>query len=198
MLKKEFGKCNLMQAERHITGHNETQVWEQVEKDLRKSPNLLQYRAVIEQQNRTLHLDIDIDPGGGLEGGFATTILSARFPNSSRFRFALHEKSFFDELGRFFGMQDVETGYQDFDEQIVVKTNDKARIRTILNDDLTRAVLQSLKDFTFEIVLPDKDSEEDEATLELIIEEGITDPVRLREIYRVYFGVLVLINPFSL
>jgi hypothetical protein len=187
-----------MQAERHISGHNEDQVWAQVQSDLTQTPDLLQYRAVIEQQSRTILLDIDIDLGGGFEGGFATTILSARFPNPESFRFALHEESFFDDLGKFFGMQDVEIGYPDFDERIIVKTNDEARVRTLLTDDNTRTLLQSLQDFTFEIVLADEDIEGQEATLELIIEEGITDPVRLREIYRVFFGILVMVNPFNL
>ena len=187
-----------MQAERHISGHNEDQVWAQVQSDLTQAPDLLQYRAMIEQQSRTILLDIDIDLGGGFEGGFATTILSARFPNPEGFRFALHEESFFDDLGKFFGMQDVEIGYPDFDERIIVKTNDEARVRTLLTDDNTRALLQSLQDFTFEIVLADEDAEGQEATLELIIEEGITDPVRLREIYRVFFGILVMVNPFNL
>jgi hypothetical protein len=188
----------IMQAERHITGHNEDQVWAQVVRDLSQDPELLQYRAIIEQQSKTILLDIDIDLGGGFEGGFATTILSARFPNRSGFRFALHEEGFLDDVGKFFGMQDVEIGYPDFDDRILVKTNDAARVRTMLTDDLTRQVLLSLQDFTFEIVLPDTDPDTEDSTLELIIEEGITDPVRLRQIYRVFFGMLVLIDPFGL
>jgi hypothetical protein len=187
-----------MAAERHITGHSVDQVWAQVHSDLTQSPDLLQYRAVIEQQNRSILLDIDIDLGGGFEGGFATTILSARFPNPDGFRFALHEESFFDDLGKFFGMQDVEIGYPEFDARIIVKTNDEARVRTMLKDNQTRTVLQTLKDFTFEIVLADGDAVGEDATLELIIEEGITDPVRLKEIYRVFFGILALINPSNL
>lgn len=188
-----------MQEQRHITGHNEDQVWAQLERDLTQTPDLLQYRAVIEQQNKTVLLDIDIDLGGGFEGGFATTILSARFPNPDGFRFALHEEDFFDDLGKFFGMQDVEIGYPEFDKRIIVKTNDEARVRTILTDQTTRQVIQSLRDFTFEIVLPEEeDLDANDSTLELIIEEGITDPVRLRQIYRVFFGTLELIAPFSL
>jgi hypothetical protein len=187
-----------MEAERHITGHNEDQVWAQVQSDLTQNPDLLQYRAIIEQQNKKVLLDIDIDLGGGFEGGFATTILSARFPNPDGFRFALHEEDFFDDLGKFFGMQDVEIGYPDFDDRILVKTNDEARIRTILTDSTTRRVLASLRDFTFEIVLPDEDLDANESTLELIIEDAITDPARLREIYRVFFGILEILAPFGL
>lgn len=186
-----------METERHIRGHNEDQVWAQVESDLAQKPDLLLYRAILEQQHRAVLLDIDIDLGGGFEGGFATTIFSARFPNPDGFRFAMHEESFFDDLGKFFGMQDVEIGYQDFDDRIIVKTNDEGRIRAMLADDHIRTMLQSLKEFIFEIVPPEDDTagEEGHATLELIIEEGITDPVRLREIYHLFFGILLFINP---
>lgn len=188
-----------MQEDRHIYGHNEDEVWQQLTGDLTQTPDLLQYRATIHQQNKEITLDIDIDLGGGFEGGYATTIFSAPFRNPAGFKFALHEESFFDDLGKFFGMQDIQVGYPDFDQHIIVKTSDESRIRTILTDDTTREVLLSLKDFTFEVVLPSGgDPETEESRLELIIEEGITDPTRLRQLYHVFFGVLTLIDPFSL
>ena len=188
-----------MQEERHIYGHNEDEVWQQVTADLTQNPDLLQYRAVIHQQNKEILLDIDIDLGGGFEGGYATTIISAPFSNSQGFRFIFHEESFFDDLGKFFGMQDVEIGYPEFDDRIIVKTTDEARVRTILSDDTIREVLLTLKDFTFEVVLPDDDdTQNNHSRLELIIEEGITDPARLRTLYNIFFRTLNLIDPFSL
>lgn len=187
-----------MQQERHISGHNEDEVWQQITKDLTQYPDLLQYRAVIEQQSKTIYLDIDIDLGGGFEGGYATTIFSAPFRNRNGFRFALHEEGFLDDLGKFFGMQDVEIGYPDFDDRLIIKTNDEARVRTIFTDEEARTALLALPDFTFEVVLPDTDPDLEDSTLELIIEEGITDPARLRQLYRVFFGTLNLIDPFGL
>jgi hypothetical protein len=188
-----------MQEERHIYGHNEEEVWQQINEDLIQNPDLLQYRAIIHQQNKEIMLDIDIDLGGGFEGGYATTILSAPFRNPEGFKFALHEESFFDDLGKFFGMQDVKIGYPDFDDQIIVKTTDESRVRTFLNDDTIREGLLNLKDFTFEVVLPDDgDTENNDSRLELIIEEGITDPARLRPLYDLFFSTLNMIAPFSL
>jgi len=188
-----------MQEERHISGQNEDEVWKQLQADLTQNPDLMQYRATIHQQNKEITLDIDIDLGGGFEGGYATTIFSAPFRNRDGFRFALHEESFFDDLGKFFGMQDVQVGYPDFDQKVIVKTTDESRIRTILTNDALRAALLSLKDFTFEIVLPaDGDTDTNESRLELIIEEGIIDPQRLRPLYNTFFSTLNLIDPFSL
>ncbi|PIQ21771.1 MAG: hypothetical protein COW65_07125 [Cytophagales bacterium CG18_big_fil_WC_8_21_14_2_50_42_9] len=189
-----------MQEEKIISGRNEDEVWQQLHQELTQNPDLLQYRAQINQQNKTIHLDIDIDLGGGFEGGYATTIFSAAFRNPDGYRFAIHEEDFFDDLGKFFGMQDVVIGYPDFDKAFIIKTNDESRVRTIFADNEARSALLSLKDFTFEIVLTESDTDQDgnDSLLELIIEEGITDPVQLRQIYRVFFGTLNLIDPFSL
>jgi len=189
-----------MQEERIISGQNEDEVWNQLQYDLTQNPDVLQYRAQINQQNKLIHLDIDIDLGGGFEGGYATTIFSAAFRNPDRFRFAIHEEGFFDDLGKFFGMQDIEIGYPDFDKAFIIKTNDKSRVRTIFTDEEARTILLTLQDFTFEIVLTESDATDDvnDSILELIIEEGIKDPVRLRNLYRVFFGTLNLIAPFSL
>ena len=186
-----------MEEEKVITGTNEDEVWQQIETDLNQQEGLLRYRAVIHQQNKTIHLDIDIDLGGGFEGGYATTIFSAPITNRSGFRFAVHEESFFDDLGKLLGMQDVEVGYPDFDDKLIVKTNDDSRVRTIFTDDYLRETLLTLADFTFEVVLPDGDADTDDSRLELIIEEGITDPVRLRQLYRAFFSTLTLIDPFG-
>ncbi|WP_026463040.1 hypothetical protein [Adhaeribacter aquaticus] len=188
-----------MQEEKEISGHNEDDVWSQIEADLSQQEDLLQYRAVIHQQNKTIHLDIDIDLGGGFEGGYATTIFSAPFTNRSGFRFAVHEESFFDDLGKMLGMQDISIGYPHFDDKLIIKTNDESRVRTLFTDDNIREVLLSLSDFTFEIVLPENTGDEtsDDSRLELIIEEGITDPVRLRQLYRIFFSTLTLIEPFG-
>ncbi|MDB5263242.1 MAG: hypothetical protein JWQ14_2525 [Adhaeribacter sp.] len=188
-----------MQEERHIYGHHEEEVWQQLTADLTQTPDSLQYQAIIHQQNKEILLDIDIDLGGGFEGGYATTILSANFRNADGFRFALHEESFLDDLGKFFGMQDIQIGYPYFDTRIIVKTTDEARVRTILTDDTIREILLTLKDFTFEIVLPDNDdAQTGDSRLDLIIEEGITDPARLCPIYNIFFRTLNLIDPFSL
>jgi hypothetical protein len=186
-----------MQAARHIQGQNEDEVWQQIEADLAQDPDLLFYRVVIHQQDRIVLLDIDIDLGGGFEGGFATTTFSAPLQNPGGFTFALHREHFIDELGRFFGMQDIETGYPDFDASMIVKASDTGRVRALVADSATREALLSLENFSFGI-LPagdaDGDADTHTAVLELSIEEGITDPARLRSLYRMFFHTLTLLD----
>lgn len=179
-----------------ISGINEDEVWQQIEKDLTRNPDLLDYRAIIEQQKRKIFLEIDIDLGGGFESGYSTTTLHAPLQTEQDFRFAIHKEDFLDDIGKFFGMQDVEIGYPEFDKKLVIKTNDESRVKQVFSDRSVRELFKSLNDFTFGITkhtIPDSNYKG--AFLELIIEDGITDPDHLRKIYHAFFNTLILIDP---
>ena len=121
-------------SEKIISGKNEDEVWEKIKKELVANPDLLDYRVTIKQQKRKILLDIDIDLGGGFESGYSTTTLLALLQNEQDFRFAIHKEDFFDEVGKFFGMQDVEIGYPEFDKKLIIKTNDKAKVKAVFSD----------------------------------------------------------------
>ncbi len=116
-----------MTQEKIISG-NEDEIWQQITADFIKEDDLLEYRVVIEQQNRRILLDIDIDLGGGFEGGFESTMLRSQLESIGDFRFAIHDESFIDEVGKFFGMQDVVIGYPEFDKKVLIKSNDERKV----------------------------------------------------------------------
>ncbi|MBC7388284.1 MAG: hypothetical protein H7329_03660 [Opitutaceae bacterium] len=174
-----------MDTKKVISGQTETEIWDQIEADLLSDPSLLQYQAEINQSGTTIYLDIDVDLGGGFEGGFELTSFTAPLLKDTAFRFALHHEEFLDEVGKFFGMEDLITGYREFDSKVVVKTNDLSKIIQLFDDVELRTVIQSLDVFRFYIV-----SESNKLKLVLEIEEAITDHLRLKEIYKVFHTVL--------
>ena len=173
---------------KQISGATPAEVWQQVAQDLKSQPELLQYSAILNQGAHSVVLDIDIDLGGGFESGFATTILSARFANPHGLSFAVYPQHFTDGLGKLFGMQDVVLGYPDFDEKLIVKGTHENLLPPLFADATVRQALLQLTEFTFEINLPD--DAHDEAVLELFIEEGITNPARLEQLYHAFVSVL--------
>lgn len=183
-----------MQQENILTGKTEEEVWQQIDQQFGGEPEILEYTAIIEQDEKRIMLDIDIDLGGGFESGYATTTFSAMLPPSPGFTFGIHHEHFIDEIGKFFGMEDVETGYSEFDKKLVVKTNDRERVRAVFADEQVRSVFQTLDDFTFAIARHHSNGEPDVPFLELQIEVGITDPLKLREIYHAFLSVLIGIN----
>jgi hypothetical protein len=181
-----------MEDVKTFTGATEAEIWQQLEADWAADPDPLEYRAILRQAGHKVLLDIDIDLGGGFESGIETTSFSAAFDNPENFQFGLHHESFLDEVGKFLGMQDIPIGDAEFDANIVVKASDEAKIKAILANGTVRSALVPLSDFTFGISLAHGIGETGtRSTLDLVLNEGVTDLGRLRLLYSAFFQTLV-------
>ncbi len=180
-----------MEDARVISGTSLEDIWTQIDADFSQHPDLLEYSAIIEQQGRSVSLEIDIDLGGGFEGGYALTRFISNLKSFDSFRFSLHRQDLLDEVGKFFGMEDIKIGDPEFDKKIVVKSNNPERIKDILDLPQIREVIQSLPNFEFHIAHHhSSNTEVESAFLELRIDEGITDTATLRPIYNIFCLIL--------
>jgi hypothetical protein len=178
-----------MNIDKTYTGTTEDEIWQQLAADI--NDETLDYHALIKQGSTSVYLDIDIDLGGGFEGGYATTTYCAPV-NTQGFKFAIHEEHFTDEIGKFFGMQDIKTGYEDLDHHLIIKTTDEAKVKTLFSDAGIRNVFTTLENFDLGIHLRNVEgSDEKHPFLELNIEDGITDIATLRALYHAFYMVLV-------
>jgi len=180
-----------MKTRSTVAGKNDSEIWQQIEADLKKEENEFEYDIVIEKDGHSISLDIEIDMGGGFESGYSTTIFAAAL-NETDFKFAVHEEHFIDEVGKFFGMEDIVIGYKELDKHLIIKTNDADKMKYLFSNPKARAVFEKLNDFHFGISrkkLDDKDLTI--PYLELYIEQGITDPKILRELYEAFYSILV-------
>ncbi|WP_207495503.1 hypothetical protein [Aridibaculum aurantiacum] len=168
---------------------NEQQAWQQIADDIETAG--FDFLAVIKQHELSVILKIMIDPGGGFEGGYAVTTLLAKI-NPQPFRFTFYEQGIVAEVGKFLGMEDVETGFADFDKKVIVKTNDAEKVKALVSDAAVREVVQDLQDFNFTI----SEEGEDELILRLEIEEGITDIHQLQQLYKTIVAVLQKLNAY--
>jgi hypothetical protein len=183
-----------MEQTKIISGNNEEVVWQQITADL-KDDSILEYHVIIRQEERTVLLDIDIDPGGGFESGYEFTRLTSRILEKNDFRFALHHEDFMDKMGKLMGMEDVIIGYPEFDDKLIIKTNDPSKVKTVFSDKAVRELFQSLTDFTIHIHHHVIDNEKGkEPFLELEIQRGVTNPIELRKIYHAFFSTLVALD----
>lgn len=174
-----------------ISGNTEQDVWSVIEEDLSNTNDVLNYDAVIRQGDKEVQLYIDIDLGGGFEGGSEFTQLLAPLPAGTDFRFAIHEEHFVDEIGKFFGMQDIATGYPDLDKHVIIKANNEETVKRLFADEDVRNVVLQLTEFDFGIHSHTiEDTDEKVPCLELNIDEGITDQAALRRIYHAFYAVL--------
>jgi len=179
-----------MAETKQIVGETPEDIWRQVAADL-SGEAIYDYSALLVLGKRKVELGIDIDPGGGFESGYAYTFFAAPVSPANDFRFALHHKDWRDAAGKFFGMEDVVIGYPEFDDAMIIKTGDPDRTRRIFADIDVRKTLQALRSFNLHLAhhhVAGKKGKE--TTLELNIEEEITDPEVLKDLYGAFCKVL--------
>lgn len=154
--------------------------------------SLLQQVISLQQGGQTILLEIDIDPGGGFESGYATTRFSAPVVQYDDFAFTIHPEGFLADVGKLFGLQDEIIGYPEFDKKVIIKTNNKERVHALFGNESTRQILSELPNFNLQ--LKNGNEEKTGNILVLEIEEGITDGRALGQLYRVFDGLLKALN----
>lgn len=176
-----------MKQEVIIKGETEAEVWAQLTNKLAKEETVLEYKALILQGRHEVVLDIDIDLGGGFESGYAFTSFMATVASSNDFTFTIHEEDLLDEAGKLFGMQDVVIGYPEFDDKVIIKTNNEERVKSIFEDKDIRTGIKALPDFKLKLVKAD---DAGNATLLLRIEKAFSQINDLKAVYGTFICIL--------
>ena len=70
------------------------------------------------------------------------------------FRFELYRNGFVRKIEKIFGAQDVEIGRAEFDKAFVIKTNNEFRIKTLLQNQKIRSLIEAQKDVS--IIISDQ------------------------------------------
>ena len=179
-----------------LKGATDDDIWRQVTDQLNSKEEALEYTALLSVDGYEIMLDVDTDPGGGFEGGYASTTYTARLQDDSTYRFLIQKQGFKEEIGKLFGMQDIVIGAPEFDKRFIVKTTDPEKTKSVFSDKELQRSLLHFPEVTFEI-RDHKLGGNYEVMLDLHIEEAITEPERLKEIYSVFKKVLHLLDPLK-
>jgi hypothetical protein len=97
----------------------------------------------------TVVLDIYVVSTG--KSAVAYTRMRAPYVNPDGFRFTVYRKSAFTEIGKWFGMQDVITGYDDFDHDFVIKGNDEQKLRRLFSSQKIRELIAAQPEIRFSV-----------------------------------------------
>ncbi|WP_187264131.1 hypothetical protein [Pontibacter beigongshangensis] len=173
-----------MQEERHITGQTIEELCQKLAEDIQQQQDLLQYQAILHLHETTVIFQLDIDLGGGFESGISTTLFSGAFQSTTGYRFSLQQQGLLEEVGKLLGMQDIKIGEHEFDAHTLIQTNDEEKVRRMLSDAAVRKPLLQLSDYRLELNLPDEEGLP--ARLDLWIQEAVTDPVQLCQLYHTF------------
>ena len=122
------------------------------------------------------------------------TRMRAPYVNPDGFRFRVYRSGVFSDIGKVFGMQDVEVGQPGFDEDFVIKGTDEGRLRQLFANPKIRELIEAQKDIDFSV----KDDEgwfgptfpEGVDELSFTVAGVIQDIERLKRMYELFAETL--------
>ena len=118
------------------------------------------------------------------------TRMRAPYVNPEGFRFTVYRRSVFSGVGKWFGMQDVEIGDAEFDDDFIVKATDESRVRQLLSSTRLRELLRAQPSIHFSV----KDDEgwfgakypEGVDVLSFVVGGVIKDVERLKTLFELF------------
>jgi hypothetical protein len=118
------------------------------------------------------------------------TRMRAPYVNADGFRFKIYRKSVFSNIGKYFGMKDIEVGYPEFDRDFIIKASDESKTRSLFMNDRIRALIHEQPSISLEV----KDDEgwfgknfpEGVDELYFQVTGVITDVKRLKSLYDLF------------
>lgn len=79
------------------------------------------------------------------------TRMRAPYVNPDGFRFAIYRHGLFSGIAKLFGMQDIDTGDEQFDSDFIVKGTDETRVRQLLATPRIRELIAVQPSIHFEV-----------------------------------------------
>jgi hypothetical protein len=122
------------------------------------------------------------------------TRMRAPYVNPGGFRFKVYRSGLFSEVGKWFGMQDIEVHVEPFDRDFIIKGTDENKVRELFSSPKIRELVALQKDIQFEV----KDDEgwfgpsfpEGVDELSFVVVGVITDIERLKLLYELFAETL--------
>ena len=122
------------------------------------------------------------------------TRIRAPYLSIDGFRFALYRRNLLSNLRRLLGIQDIETGYPEFDREFVVKSNNQAKAMALFFNEKIRRLVREQPSIRLEV----KDDEgwfgkrfpEGVDELCFHVRGSIRDVARLKSLYILFSEVL--------
>ena len=117
-----------------IFRHSKDEVWKELSKEIgaefieggrRKSDKLC---AKVKEW--TVTLDTYSVTAGGAQNTY--TRMRSPYINRDNFKFSIYHRDFLSDIGKLLGMQDITTGYSEFDREFIIKGNDKEKVKLLL------------------------------------------------------------------
>jgi hypothetical protein len=122
------------------------------------------------------------------------TRLRAPYVNPGEFRFKIYRRSVFSDIGKFFGMQDVEVGDAAFDRDFIVKTTSEAQVKELLSNPRLREEMAAQPTVTVTVYddegLFKRSFPDGVDALSTVVRGVVKDAARLEQLFALHADIL--------
>jgi len=120
--------------------------------------------------------------------------MGAPYVNRDGFRFSIAPQGLVAEVGKLFGMQDIEIGDPEIDGRFVIKGNDEAKVRALFDAPRVRELVSAQPSISLKVLDDDgwfgPDFPDGVDELQFSVGGVITDIERLKKLYDLFAEVL--------
>lgn len=179
-----------------LFGTSRKEVWKQLSEEINasyieggpfKGPRI-EYKHNI----WTIYLDTYTVSTG--KSNITYTRMRVPFVNNKKFLFKIYRKGVFSNIGKALGMQDIEIGYDYFDNDYIIKGNDELLLRKLFHN----YKIQNLIENQSRILLEIKDNEgrfgpkfkDNESELYFVVIGVIKDKEKLKNLFELFVQIL--------
>lgn len=138
---------------RTLFGPSKNEIWQQLATEIQAtySKNSFWTGSKVEASvgEWTVVLDTYVVSTG--KSAITFTRMRAPYVNRDGFRFKIYRESFFSDIGKFFGMQDVEVGHPNFDDQFILQGTNESQLRLLLSNEAIRTLLEAQPEIKLEV-----------------------------------------------
>lgn len=137
---------------RSIFGPSKEEIWSQIASDIGGNYDDGGFwgKDALRYQSGNWEITLDTYTTGS-ENSTTYTRMRAPFVNKDGLYFTVYREGFFSSIGKAFGMQDIEVGDPYFDQEFIIKGNNEAKIKQLLNDPTLKQLIQAQPDISFEV-----------------------------------------------
>lgn len=142
---------------REIFGPSKAEVWEQLCREIGgKFINGGFWKGSrVEVKHKEWLITLDTYTVSTGKSSTTYTRMRAPYNNPDGFRFKIYRKGIFSGIGKALGMQDIEVGYEQFDEDFIIQGNDEYKLKQLFAADKIRDLIDAQP----QILLQVKDDE---------------------------------------
>ena len=172
------------------------EVWQQLAKEIKaeyiEGKGFKGAKVAYHHKSWTVYLDTYTVSDG--QNSTIYTRMTAPFINLKGYHFKVYKEGLFSRIRKAFGMQDIEIGYESFDDKFIVKGNNEAFLKRLLHNSDIRRLIAGQKRIKLEIKNAKNSSgSKDDANKDILSFAAagvIKDKDRLKGLFQLFTKVL--------